>query len=55
MLNHFLPALLPIILMVGGTLGWSFNTLCSAVIGFWVGSVLVGVVHLVPSKEAHVE
>ncbi|WP_386082432.1 DUF808 domain-containing protein [Vreelandella sp. F11] len=40
---------------LGGTLGWSFNTLCSAVIGFLVGSVVVGVVHLVPSKEAHVE
>ncbi|MCD1586738.1 DUF808 domain-containing protein, partial [Halomonas sp. IOP_14] len=40
---------------LGGTLGWSFNTLCSAVIGFLVGSVVVGVVHLLPVKKAHVE
>lgn len=40
---------------LGGTLGWSFNTLCSAVIGFLVGSVVVGVVHLVSNKKAHVE
>ncbi|WP_040479280.1 DUF808 family protein, partial [Vreelandella boliviensis] len=40
---------------LGGTLGWGFNTLCSAVIGFWVGSVVVGVLHLVPTKEANAE
>nr|WP_298965318.1 DUF808 domain-containing protein [uncultured Halomonas sp.] len=40
---------------LGGTLGWSFNTLCSAVIGFLVGSVVVGVVHLLPIKKAHAE
>lgn len=37
---------------LGGTLGWSFNTLCSAVIGFVVGSVVVGVLHLLPVKKA---
>lgn len=38
---------------LGSVLGWSFNTLCSAVIGFLVGSVVVGVLHFVPSKKAH--
>jgi len=37
----------------GSTLGWSFNTLCSAVIGFLVGSVVVGVSRLVPTQRAH--
>ena len=40
---------------LGGTLGWSFNTLCSAVIGFLVGSVLVAILQLIPSKKAHSE
>ena len=40
---------------LGGLLGWSFNTLCSAVIGFLVGSVVVGVLHLMPIKKAHAE
>lgn len=40
---------------LGGTLGWSFNTLCPAVIGFLVGSVVVGVLRFVPAKRAHVE
>ncbi|WP_083024440.1 DUF808 domain-containing protein [Vreelandella lionensis] len=40
---------------LGGTLGWSFNTLCSAVIGFLVGSVVVGALHLIPTKKAHAE
>lgn len=38
---------------LGGALGWSFNTLCSAVIGFLVGSAVVGVLHFVPFKKAH--
>ncbi|WNL41580.1 DUF808 domain-containing protein [Halomonas sp. PAMB 3264] len=38
---------------LGGALGWGFNTLCSAVIGFLVGSVVVGVLHLVPFRKAH--
>ncbi len=37
---------------LGGLLGWSFNTLCSAVIGLLVGSVVVGALHLLPSKKA---
>lgn len=40
---------------LGSTLGWSFNTLCSAVIGLMVGSVLVGILHLIPSQKAHSE
>ena len=40
---------------LGGTLGWSFNTLCSAVIGFLVGSVVVGVLNLMSTKKAHAE
>lgn len=40
---------------LGGALGWSFNTLCSAVIGFVVGSVIVGVLHLMPTKKEHAE
>ncbi|MDQ7727901.1 DUF808 domain-containing protein [Halomonas sp. SpR8] len=39
---------------LGGMLGWSFNTLCSAVIGFLVGSVVVGGLHFIPTKKAHV-
>nr|WP_290980827.1 hypothetical protein [Halomonas sp.] len=38
---------------LGGMLGWSFNTLCSAVIGFLVGSVVAGVLHFIPTKKAH--
>ncbi|WP_447555434.1 DUF808 domain-containing protein [Vreelandella sp. EE22] len=38
---------------LGGLLGWGFNTLCSALIGFLVGSVVVGAFHLVPFKKAH--
>ncbi|PRY65197.1 hypothetical protein B0H98_103140 [Vreelandella songnenensis] len=38
---------------LGGALGWSFNTLCSAVIGFLVGSVAVGVLHFLPTTKAH--
>ncbi|MGY0553880.1 DUF808 domain-containing protein [Vreelandella sp. 2A-K22] len=40
---------------LGGMLGWSFNTLCSAVIGFVVGSMVVGVLHLIPINKAHAE
>ncbi|WP_457944067.1 DUF808 family protein [Vreelandella alkaliphila] len=50
LLNYFLPALLP-----RQPVLWSFNTLCSAVMGLLVGSVVVGVLHLVPNKKAHAE
>lgn len=35
----------------GGTLGWLFNTLCSAVVGVVVGAVVVAVLHLLPSRK----
>jgi len=35
---------------VGAALGWVFNTLVSAVIGFVVGAIVVGLLHLVPRK-----
>lgn len=35
----------------GGTLGWLFNTLCSAVVGLVVGAVVVAVLHLLPSRK----
>ncbi|OLO11109.1 ABC transporter [Chromohalobacter japonicus] len=40
---------------LGGMLGWSFNTLCSALIGFLVGSVVVGVLRFIPSRKAQTE
>lgn len=36
---------------VGGTLGWLFNTLCSAVVGLVVGAVVVAALHLLPSRR----
>lgn len=36
---------------LGGTLGWLFNTLCSAVVGLLVGAVVVAVLHLLPSRK----
>ena len=38
---------------IGGALGWLANTLASAVVGFGVGSVLVGIVALLPFGKAH--
>ena len=35
----------------GGTLGWLFNTLCSAIVGLVVGAVVVAVMHLLPSRK----
>jgi predicted DNA repair protein MutK len=35
----------------GGTLGWIFNTLCSAVVGLVVGALVVAVLHLLPSRK----
>lgn len=40
---------------LGGTLGWLFNTLCSAVVGLVVGAVVVAVLHLLPSRKKKVE
>lgn len=40
---------------LGSVLGWSFNTLCSAVIGFLVGSMAVGMLHLLHARKAHTE
>ncbi|MCP2267485.1 DUF808 domain-containing protein [Promicromonospora thailandica] len=34
----------------GGTLGWLFNTFCSAVVGLVVGAAVVAVLHLLPSR-----
>jgi predicted DNA repair protein MutK len=36
---------------LGGTLGWLFNTLCSAIVGLIVGAVVVAVLHLLPSRK----
>ena len=36
---------------LGGTLGWLFNTLCSAVVGLVVGAIVVAVLHLLPSRK----
>ncbi|MFC8798637.1 DUF808 domain-containing protein [Promicromonospora sp. NPDC057138] len=36
---------------LGGTLGWLFNTLCSAIVGLVVGAVVVAVLHLLPSRK----
>ena len=36
---------------LGGTLGWLFNTLCSAIVGLVVGAVVVAVMHLLPSRK----
>ena len=40
---------------LGGFLGWLVNTLASAVIGLFVGAIVVGVTHLIPhkKKDAH--
>ncbi|MBZ9540224.1 DUF808 domain-containing protein [Modicisalibacter tunisiensis] len=40
---------------LGGMLGWIFNTLCSAAVGFLVGSVAVGALHFIPSRKAQAE
>ena len=37
---------------IGGLLGWSANTLISAVIGLVVGALVVAVLHLVPRRKA---
>ncbi|MFC4626919.1 DUF808 domain-containing protein [Promicromonospora alba] len=36
---------------LGGTLGWLFNTLCSAIVGLIVGAAVVAVLHLLPSRK----
>ncbi|MGO1878670.1 MAG: DUF808 domain-containing protein, partial [Brevibacterium yomogidense] len=39
---------------VGGLLAWLINTLCSMVLGFLVGSLVLGVVSLTPwGKKGH--
>ncbi|MFI8526227.1 DUF808 domain-containing protein [Promicromonospora sukumoe] len=40
---------------LGGTLGWLFNTFCSAVVGLVVGAVVVAVLHLLPSRKKATE
>ncbi|MCB8887943.1 DUF808 domain-containing protein [Vreelandella malpeensis] len=37
---------------LGGILGWSFNTLCSAIVGLVVGSAVVGAVNAVSSRSS---
>jgi predicted DNA repair protein MutK len=37
---------------IGGVLSWMVNTGCSAIVGFVVGSIIVGVVTLLPSRPA---
>jgi predicted DNA repair protein MutK len=37
---------------IGGVLSWMVNTGCSAIVGFAVGSLIVGVVTLLPSRPA---
>ncbi|GGM42502.1 DUF808 domain-containing protein [Promicromonospora citrea] len=36
---------------LGGTLGWLFNTFCSAVVGLVVGALVVLVMHLLPKRR----
>ncbi|CAA9343280.1 MAG: putative membrane protein [uncultured Nocardioidaceae bacterium] len=38
---------------LGGLLGWSVNTLASAVVGLVVGAVVVAVMHVLPIKRTH--
>ncbi|MGW2092349.1 DUF808 domain-containing protein [Promicromonospora sukumoe] len=40
---------------LGGTLGWLFNTFCSAVVGLVVGAIVVAVLHLLPSRKKTTE
>ncbi len=44
--HHAVPA-------IGGFLGWSVNTLASAVVGLIVGAVVVAVMHLLPRRGGH--
>jgi predicted DNA repair protein MutK len=37
---------------IGGVLSWMVNTGCSAIVGFAVGSLIVGVLTLLPSRSA---
>nr|WP_198394545.1 DUF808 family protein [Brevibacterium yomogidense] len=53
-LVHALEAPVSGISAVGGLLGWLVNTLCSMVLGFVVGSAVLGVVSLTPlSTKGH--
>ncbi len=46
--HHAVPA-------IGGLLGWSVNTLGSALVGLLVGAVAVAVMHVVPRRGGHEE
>ena len=52
---HGLETPLEPISVAGPVLAWLVNTLCSAVIGFVVGSIVMGVIHVLPfgKKDAH--
>jgi predicted DNA repair protein MutK len=40
---------------LGGFLGWTVNTLCSAVVGLVVGAVVLAVLHVLPLRRSHGE
>lgn len=52
---HHLEELVHDVAGVGGVLGWLVNTFCSAVIGLVVGSIVVGIMHLIPRRKKSAE
>lgn len=52
---HHLEELVHGVAGVGGVLGWLVNTACSAVLGLLVGSIVVGILHLIPRRKKTAE
>ncbi|WP_066912058.1 DUF808 domain-containing protein [Millisia brevis] len=52
---HHLEELVHGVAGVGGALAWLINTACSAVLGLIVGSILVGIMHLIPRRKKAAE
>lgn len=50
-LLHLLAAPVHAVPVVGGFLAWLVDTLGSAIVGFMIGAVLAGIVHLLPLKR----
>lgn len=51
---HHVEGLIEPLAVAGPALAWCFNTLCSLVLGFIVGSIVMGVIHLLPfGKTTH--
>lgn len=52
---HDIEGLIEPLAVAGPALAWCFNTLCSLVLGFIVGSIIMGVLHLLPfgKKQQH--